>query len=712
MPVERNTGVKLTLGLLLVGATALPAGNILVSMLGTTAAGVGINWIAETLGGVFSAGPPPHAHLRAAFINAVRESAGMLREQYGLDRVKHDRVDAFELLRETARDLVTLELPPEARDLETVQRGLAAALTQLLHGYPDAQVTLIKQQLLPSTARAFQAELARNDQAWRLYHGWLIEHMLGQSVAVQAALARQPTARTELADVANLEAHFTQFKQHLEDVLSALRNLLEQAALAPVDPDQNTLLLHQKMEAEAITQAEQQATKTEGTVRQTMRAKTICDSRQIATGVRHPQQPRPAPSPHPDPDPDPRPSEPTVMSLVLRCRPTPAGATMTWEAKRIGTIQSTFFSPYQGRDLDLVLRALEYQQAPTSALSAADLTRLAALDLPTADGMVVPELARAVGQQLYAALTANPSAAQAVTMARNAAIHAGVPFSLSLHLPKDAVNLAALPWELLWVPGEPTPLLLSHGIAGQLIRHLDLAQAFPAPRSDGRPLRVLTIAPHARNTPELATGVPTAQESVWSDLVARGTVTLLPTLSPATLEAVADTLRSLAGQLDLLHLVSHGSFVEGEGYLVLDGPNGNWAPTPISQLAPAIAQTAARLVLLDACQSATVGTAPNTTGLLGGVAPALVAHGIPAVVAMQFTVRQRAAHTTIRVIAEELAAGRTVQAAVVAARLQLWSSEQDRASWYVPTLYVRAGQLHGTDGTMVRWYEPLGNLAI
>ncbi|PDV97775.1 hypothetical protein [Candidatus Chloroploca asiatica] len=285
MPAESDAKAKLTLGLLLVGASVLPASGILGSVLGA-AGGVGGNWVAEALGGVFGAGPPPAAQLQQAFTNAVREAASTLREQYGLDRVRHDNADAFDLLRDTARSVTAIELPPEAQDLAAVQRSLAAALNQLLHGHPDAQVLLIKQQLLPTTARAFQAELSRNDQAWRLYHGWLLERMLTQSVALQSALADQPAARAQLSNVAALEAHFDLFGEQLEGMLTALRKLLERAALTPAAPDQATITVLQEMEAEAITRARQQASDIAGRLHQRMQAKTISDSVQIATGVR------------------------------------------------------------------------------------------------------------------------------------------------------------------------------------------------------------------------------------------------------------------------------------------------------------------------------------------------------------------------------------------------------------------------------------------
>ena len=68
----------------------------------------------------------------------------------------------------------------------------------------------------------------------------------------------------------------------------------------------------------------------------------------------------------------------------------------------------------------------------------------------------------------------------------------------------------------------------------------------------------------------------------------------------------------------------------------------------------------ARLVILHACQSAIVGDA----GLLTGVALALIAARIPAVVAMQLTVRVAAATRFADVIHRSLARGDSVQQSV------------------------------------------------
>ncbi len=217
---------KLLFGLLLTGASALPAGTVISGLL----AGVGGNWVAEAVSGVVAAGPPPGAALTRAFARAVQTAARGLRAEYGEERARHDGQDAFELLRQTARGITAVATPSGPADIVAVQRGVAGSLDQLLHGFPDAQVRLLRERLLPATARAFHEELAREPEAWRLYHGWLLERMAAQNVALHAALVAQPGARAELADPAALEDRLDTFADRLDTLLAEIQDELRRAA--------------------------------------------------------------------------------------------------------------------------------------------------------------------------------------------------------------------------------------------------------------------------------------------------------------------------------------------------------------------------------------------------------------------------------------------------------------------------------------------------
>lgn len=56
---------------------------------------------------------------------------------------------------------------------------------------------------------------------------------------------------------------------------------------------------------------------------------------------------------------------------------------------------------------------------------------------------------------------------------------------------------------------------------------------------------------------------------------------------------------------------------------------------------------------------------------------------------MQFTIRADAATRMASIVYAGLAQGRSVQEALVAARIALYVGETDQVSWFVPALYVR-----------------------
>ncbi|WP_129627691.1 CHAT domain-containing protein [Candidatus Oscillochloris fontis] len=426
----------------------------------------------------------------------------------------------------------------------------------------------------------------------------------------------------------------------------------------------------QKITGDSIEDAHQEVRGASEPVQQKIAGRRVRGVTQVAIG---PTQPTPPPATA-------LPSAP--LEVRLTCLATTDGVRIIWEAGLIGQRVSRFVPPFVAADLELVLRALDLLQYPDSGFTGTEEARLAALGIPLLNATT----ARVVGQQLYQALTADPQAAQALGTLRDAAAHQGLALSLHLHLPTHEPGLLGLPWELLWHPHEPTPLLLSRGQAHHLTRHLDLAQASPAPHPPTDPLRLLAIAPQANLDPAMHAAEEAARLDAWRPLLDQGRVVLLPTLSPATRVALSETLRRV-GRVDVLHYIGHGGLRE-QGVLLLDSPAGRLDPTPISQLAPLLAQAQVRLVVLTACQSGMVRQQVAPVGVLSGVAPALIAQGVPAVVAMQHTVRQQDANRATRIIYEQLVAGVSLAAAVAAARMALYTEAPDGVAWYVPTLYV------------------------
>lgn len=220
---------KLMLGTLLVGASALPAGNLIAGLLSD----VGKSWASEAVRGATGAGPSPGSALTAAFVRAIQAGVSGLRREYGAERLGRDGKDAFDLLRQIARGVTVIEMPSvsDGDDIVAVQRGFSGALATVLSGFPDAQVRLLRVSLLPATARAFHEELSRDATAWRLYHGWLFARMATQSTALRAAFVNRPTVWASLVNPVALEDHLDAFSARLDSLLVELRDNLRAAAL-------------------------------------------------------------------------------------------------------------------------------------------------------------------------------------------------------------------------------------------------------------------------------------------------------------------------------------------------------------------------------------------------------------------------------------------------------------------------------------------------
>jgi hypothetical protein len=382
-------------------------------------------------------------------------------------------------------------------------------------------------------------------------------------------------------------------------------------------------------------------------------------------------------------------STPLHLTLTLSTADMPAAsARVRWESPVLGAQQSRFVSPYRGAALALVLRALDLAQSlsdPRASLSAEEQAQLATLGLWDAAGWVPPDACQRVGRTLYQALVADPGGAQAMQNVRAYAAAQGQPLALNLLLPPAAHELAALPWELLWDAG-PVPLLLSRGRVAACTRYLDLDYAPPPPRPYRLPLRVLAVAPRAGMAPEVREAERAARRAAWQPLLDGGYIEV-DELEPATPQALVDALQTRP-RPDVLHYYGHGRYAAGQGALLLDAPDadgGAWvAADALMALLGGV-----RMVVLFACQGAAVGGEPDSD-MLAGVAPALSAAGVPLVMGMQCAVRVRAATRASGVMYRALVAGWSVQQAVALARQALYVEEPDRASWYVPVLYVRA----------------------
>jgi formylglycine-generating enzyme required for sulfatase activity len=256
------------------------------------------------------------------------------------------------------------------------------------------------------------------------------------------------------------------------------------------------------------------------------------------------------------------------------------------------------------------------------------------------------------------------------------------PRALTLRLLlADDARLLLVPWEILYDEDEGEFIATERC----LIRSLDTSEARRLKRKTRlRVLAVLSCPP----------GVPPLQiEEEWAALQkALGGVAELQRVPPR-LDQVDRALSS--GRWDVLHFAGHGDVDQEGGYLILEGWDGDsWAVDHL-RLKTFLAHPSLQLVVLNAC----VGGCPGSRDAFSGVAQSLVRRGVPAVVAMQQPIADRAAIVFSQSFYRALAERTTVGEALRKARGGLLSQSGD--AWAGPVVY-----LNGPDGALIKGRFP------
>ncbi|HEX6201785.1 MAG TPA: CHAT domain-containing protein [Thermoanaerobaculia bacterium] len=294
------------------------------------------------------------------------------------------------------------------------------------------------------------------------------------------------------------------------------------------------------------------------------------------------------------------------------------------------------------------------------------------------------EPARRLGRALFAALLHGP-ALERYRAAQGPARTAAPPLRLRFHLGAGSEAeraLHRLPWELLCEPGPGGGRLLALDRRLSVVRHLTIGDGVP-PMARPPRLRVLVAAAEGRapGAPPLDLGGEIA--AIRAACPPGGDVAV-EVLRPAPLEALIERLRG--GGFHVLHLIGHGELGGGDGVVLLPDADGRLVACPGEQLAQQIGGLSPlRLVVLNACRTAeSVAERP-----FAGVATALLAHGLPAAVAMQAPITDGAAARFAAVLFARLAAGAGLDAAVAEGRLAIGRERPRTFEWAVPVLFSR-----------------------
>jgi len=255
----------------------------------------------------------------------------------------------------------------------------------------------------------------------------------------------------------------------------------------------------------------------------------------------------------------------------------------------------------------------------------------------------------------------------------------------------DLTPWSVVPWELLR-RGE-TREFLAQGRRTPVVRCLDVPRPLRPLPVEGK-LRILLIESSPMGVRRL--DVRRERLRIREELAARAEEVELLELPRAELGCLRDFL--LSEPVHVLHFMGHGDLTaDGEGLLCFEDEVGWVKKVPAETLAAHLRESGTlKLVVLNACTS---GAFPRDRGRdpFNATAASLAMASIPAVVAMQFPVSDRAAIDFSTALYRRLAAGDPIEAAVTEGRLAVLGDEVCADEWITPVVYLRGerGELFG-----------------
>ena len=204
---------------------------------------------------------------------------------------------------------------------------------------------------------------------------------------------------------------------------------------------------------------------------------------------------------------------------------------------------------------------------------------------------------------------------------------------LRVRLRVEAPSMAHLPWELLYSRLDKE--FLATNAATAVVRYLEVPKPIRSLETPF-PLRMLVVIPSVPNL-DTAAERQFLQEAV-GDLEQQNLVEITWLDGIVTLDRVSDAL--LEQRFHLLHFVGHGGFKSERPFLIFNRAAGGLDFVGHEEFGSLFRNhPTMKLIVLNSCQGAEVSSSQPLLGL----APELVRCGIPAVVAMQFPIPDKAA---------------------------------------------------------------------
>lgn len=249
--------------------------------------------------------------------------------------------------------------------------------------------------------------------------------------------------------------------------------------------------------------------------------------------------------------------------------------------------------------------------------------------------------------------------------------------------------LSDLPWEFLSTPQNE---FLALDPKTPIVRFIELPTP-SVPLKTELPLQILVVIASPHDQIPLEVDVEkTRIASALNPLQEQGLVKVSYIEGPDTWPRLIDALRP--NETQILHYIGHGTFDEKnqEGVLVMEDDEGS-SKYISSDLIRILLQgkTQLRLVVLNSC----LGAQATASEPFASVAAGMVRAGVPAVIAMQFEVSDRAAEIIAGTFYKSLALNFPVDAALTEARRQIALLDRNSLEWATPVLFMQVpdGQL-------------------
>jgi hypothetical protein len=206
---------------------------------------------------------------------------------------------------------------------------------------------------------------------------------------------------------------------------------------------------------------------------------------------------------------------------------------------------------------------------------------------------------------------------------------------IRLRIRSDSPVVSAQPWELLYSADDAAFLALQSDIS--IVREPVRVGASPTAQVP-HPLRVLLVG--AAPSDQGAIEVERELRELKSLLEGFRDAVEVHAIVPATFEAMRTTLRD-EGPWHVVHFSGHGDFDRKVGSMVIfEKPDRTSDAIGGEALAAALSgRSETRLVVINACR----GSMGASRGIVNPLARTLMGQGLPAVIAMQFEVTDRAA---------------------------------------------------------------------